>query len=54
MREFFYFLYKYPLTTFLLVMGLYCILEALGKAIHGPKKTIIIKPDKKDIEEYET
>lgn len=54
MREFFELINEYPLTTFLLVMGLYCILEALGKAIHGPKKTIIINSDKKDIEEHET
>lgn len=54
MREFFELINEYPWTTFLLVIGLDCILEALGKAIHGPKKTIIINPDKKDIKEYET
>ena len=45
MREFFELVNEYPWTTFLLVMGLCFILEALGEAIHGPKKTIVINKD---------
>ena len=53
MREFFVLVNEYPWTTVCLVIGACWILEALGEAIHGPKKTIIINPDKKDKEEYE-
>ena len=53
MREFFELVNEYPWTTFLLVMGLCFVLGALGEAIHGPKKTIIINPDKEDRKEYD-
>ena len=52
MREFFELVNKYPWTTFFLAWGLCCILSALGKAIHGPDKTIIIS-DKKEVKEIE-
>ena len=48
MREFFELVNEYPWTTFFLIIGLCWILSALGEAIHGPKKTIIINPDKKE------
>ena len=54
MREFFELVNEYPWTTFFLIFGLCCILDSLGEAIHGPNKTIIINPDKKDKKEYET
>ena len=47
MREFFELVNEYPWTTFFLVLGLCCILSAIGEAIHGPNKTIIYK-DKND------
>ena len=45
MREFFELVNEYPWTTFLLVCGVCFILTALGRAIHGPEKTIVINPD---------
>jgi hypothetical protein len=54
MREFFELVNEYPWTTVGLIIGSCWLLEALGKAIHGPKNTIIINPDKKDRKEYET
>lgn len=48
MREFFELVNEYPWTTFFLVIGLCCILSSFGEAIHGFKKTIIIKDDKDD------
>ena len=53
MREFFELVNEYPWTTVGLIIGGCWLLGALGEAIHGPKKTIIIKSDKKDKEEYE-
>ena len=53
MREFFELVNEYPWTTFFLVCGLCWILGAMGEAIHGSKKTIIINTDKKEKEEYE-
>lgn len=43
MREFFELVNEYPWTTFFLAWGLCCILTALGRAIHGPEKTINIE-----------
>ena len=43
MREFFELVNEYPWTTFFLVLGLCCIFESIGVAIHGPSKTIIYK-----------
>ncbi len=45
MREFFELVNEYPWTTFLLVWGICCMLTALGRAIHGPEKTIVINTD---------
>jgi hypothetical protein len=45
MREFFELVNEYPWTTFLLVCGACFILTALGRAIHGPEKTIVINTD---------
>ena len=51
MREFFELVNEYPWTTFLLAWGLCCILSALGKAIHGSDKTIIINGKSKEEQE---
>jgi len=51
-REIFEVVNEYPWTTFFLAWGLCCILSALGKAIHGPDKTIIINgKEKEEIED---
>lgn len=51
MREFFELVNEYPWTTFFLVIGLCWILSAMGEALHGPKKTIIITNKKEEIKE---
>jgi len=45
MRDFFELVNEYPWTTFFLVCGICCMLTALGSAIHGHEKTIVINPD---------
>jgi len=50
MREFFELVCEYPWTTFFLFLGVCGLLESLGVAIHGPKKTIIINSDNKKVE----
>lgn len=53
MREFFELVNEYPWTTVFLICGICWILRSIGEAIHGPKKTIIIKNDNNEYKEYE-
>ena len=51
MREFFELVNEYPWTTFFLVIGLCWILSAMGEALHGARKTIIITDKKEETKE---